>query len=114
MHTLQLIQSSKSKNRPSLHGNFAKRSANHHLDQENQCLRTGKCGNADLGQQMLGNDNSVTGSSDQRKNEQNRVIVVTPTPKVMPTPVVTPTPPQLHHLHLHQLQQLHQDREIEL
>ena len=80
MHTLQLILNSKSKNRPSLHGNFAKRIANQHLDQENQCLRTGKWGNADLGQQMLGNDNSVTGSSDQSKNEQNRVIVVTPTP----------------------------------
>jgi hypothetical protein len=33
----------------SLHDNLAKRStsASQHIDQENQCLRTGKCGNAD-------------------------------------------------------------------
>jgi hypothetical protein len=51
-----------------LHGNdFAKRSAagQQHTDRENQCLRIGKYSNADLGQQTLGNDNSVTGFTDQ-------------------------------------------------
>jgi hypothetical protein len=60
-----------------------------HLNQENQCLRTGKCGNADLGQQTLGNDNSVTGFADQSKNVQNRVLAVTPTPTPTPTPTLT-------------------------
>jgi hypothetical protein len=35
-----------------LRGNLAtKRAAGQHADQENQCLRTGKCGNAALGEQ---------------------------------------------------------------
>jgi hypothetical protein len=70
-----------------LHGNFAKRSADEQhkdIDQENQCLRTGgKCNNAALGEQTLGNDNSVTGFADQSKNVQSRVVI-TPTPKVTP------------------------------
>jgi hypothetical protein len=79
-----------------LHGNdFAKRSAagQQHTDRENQCLRIGKYSNADLGQQTLGNDNSVTGFTDQSKNVQSRVVI-TPTPKVTPTPTptITPTP----------------------
>jgi hypothetical protein len=54
-----------------LHGNFAKRSTSQqHTDQENECLRTGKCSNAGLGIQTLGNDNSVTGFTDQSKNAQ--------------------------------------------
>jgi hypothetical protein len=71
----------------SLRGNLAtKRGAaasQQHLDQENQCFRTGKCGNADLGQQTLGSDNSVTGFTNQSKNIQNRVVV-TPTPTASP------------------------------
>ena len=68
----------------SLHGNnFAKRStttaASQHIDQENQCLRAGKCNNAALGQQTLGNDNSVTGFTDQNKNVQNMVGTPPPT-----------------------------------
>ena len=59
--------------------------------QENQCLRAGKCNNAALGEQKLGNDKAVTGFADQSKNVQSR-IVVTPTPIVNPTPKVTPTP----------------------
>jgi hypothetical protein len=84
-----------------LRGNLDKRSTvasqQQHLDQENLCLRTGKCSNGGLGEQTLGNDNSVTGFADQSKNVQNRVVVtptsiVTPTPIVTPTSVVTPTP----------------------
>jgi hypothetical protein len=67
----------------SLRGNFAKRSASQHIDQENQCLRTGKCNNSNVGEQTLGNDNSITGFADQSKNVQ---AVVTP-----PTPTPTPT-----------------------
>jgi hypothetical protein len=81
----------------SLRGNFAKRSitaaaSQQHLDQENQCLRAGKCGNADLGQQTLGNDNSVTGFTDQSKNVQARVVVTPPTPTPTPTLSTTPRP----------------------
>jgi hypothetical protein len=94
-----------------LRGNLAKKStsASQHLDQENQCLRAGKCDNAALGEQTLGNDNSVTGFTDQSKNVQQRTVepptaapaitptvVPTPTPIVTPTPVVTPTPIVTH------------------
>jgi hypothetical protein len=68
-----------------------------HLDQENQWLRAGKCGNADLGQQTLGNDNSVTGFTDQSKNVQQKTVepptaAPTVSPTVSPTPTPTPTP----------------------
>ena len=66
-----------------LRGNFAKRRSSQHIDQENQCLRTGKCNNSNVGEQTLGNDNSITGFADQSKNVQ---AVVTP-----PTPTPTPT-----------------------
>ena len=59
------------------------------MDQENLCLRAGKCSNSNVGEQTLGNDNSVTGFSDQSKNVQ---ATVTPTPVV--TPTATPTPCQ--------------------
>jgi hypothetical protein len=71
-----------------LRGNLAKRSASQHLNQENQCLRAGKCNNAALGEQTSGNDNSVTGFTDQSKNVQNRVVV-TPTPTPPPTLTLT-------------------------
>jgi hypothetical protein len=64
----------------SLRGNFAKRSASQHIDQENQCLRTGKCNNSNVGEQTLGNDNSITGFADQSKNVQAVVTPPTPTP----------------------------------
>jgi hypothetical protein len=74
--------------------NFEKRNAasQQHMDQENLCLRAGECSNSNVGEQTLGNDNSVTGFSDQSKNEQ---AAVTPTPVVKPiaTPTPTPTPP---------------------
>jgi hypothetical protein len=60
-----------------LHGNFAKRSVSQHIDQEKLCLRAGKCSNSNVGEQTQGNDNSVTGFSDQSKNAQT---TVTPTP----------------------------------
>lgn len=45
-----------------LRGNLPIRTAaasqQQHIDQENQYLRTGKCSNAALGEQTLGNDNS--------------------------------------------------------
>lgn len=62
-----------------LRDNFDKRSSEsqQHIDQENLCLRAGKCNNSNVGEQTLGNDNSVSGFSDQSKNIQ---AVVTPTP----------------------------------
>jgi hypothetical protein len=53
-----------------------------HMDQENLCLSAGKCNNSNVGEQTLGNDNSVTGFTDQSKNVQ---AAVTPTP----TPTLT-------------------------
>jgi hypothetical protein len=53
-----------------------------HMNQENQCVRTGKCNNSNVGEQTLGNDNSITGFADQSNNVQ---AVVTPTP----TPTLT-------------------------
>jgi hypothetical protein len=52
------------------------------MDQENLCLRDDECNNSNVGEQTLGNDNSVTGFSDQSKN-----IQATITPTVTPTPI---------------------------
>ena len=53
--------------------NFEKRNAasQQHMDQENLCLRAGECSNSNVGEQTLGNDNSITGFSDQSKNVQS-------------------------------------------
>jgi hypothetical protein len=55
-----------------------------HMDQGNLCLRTsGKCSNSNVGEQTLGNDNSVTGFADPSKNVQQRTAepsTSTPTP----------------------------------
>ena len=72
-----------------LRGNLAKRSTTRqqHMDEENLCLRDSKCNNSNVGEQTLGNDNSVTGFADQSKNIQA-------TPTVTPTPTPTPIPSQ--------------------
>jgi hypothetical protein len=63
-----------------------------HMDQENLCLRAGKCSNSNVGEQILGNDNSVTGFADQSSNVQATVTpTVTPTPTVIPTPTPSVT-----------------------
>jgi hypothetical protein len=64
----------------SLRSSLAKRSVSQHIDQENLCLRTAKCNNSNVGEQTLGNDNSITGFADQRKNVQAVVTSPTPTP----------------------------------
>ena len=38
---------------------------NQHLNQRGNCIRTDRCANSDVGQGTLGNDNSVTGFTDQ-------------------------------------------------
>lgn len=38
---------------------------NQHLNQQGNCVRTDKCASSDVGQGILGNDNSVTGFTDQ-------------------------------------------------
>jgi hypothetical protein len=38
---------------------------NQHLNQQGNCIRTNGCANSDVGQGTLGNDNSVTGFTDQ-------------------------------------------------
>jgi archaellin len=39
-----------------------------HLNQENLCYRTIDCRNSNVAQQIIGNDNSVTGFADQSSN----------------------------------------------
>ena len=68
------------------------RTASQHLDQENLCLRADKCNNSNVGEQTIGNDNSVTGFADQSKNEQSAEVPPTPTVTPTPTPTVIPTP----------------------
>ena len=62
------------------------------MDQDNLCIRAIDCNNSNVVEQTLGNDNSVTGFSDQSSNVQAAVTVT-------PTPIVTPTPtPTLSHI----------------
>jgi hypothetical protein len=80
-----------------------------HMNQENLCYRTNTCRQSDVGQNTLGNDNSVTGFADQSDNLQQSAaaptittpgnnttptptVVPTPTPTVVPTPTPTATP----------------------
>jgi hypothetical protein len=63
-----------------------------HIDQGNLCLKAAvKCSNSNVGEQTLGNDNSITGFSDQSKNAQ---VIITPTPLTAtrtPIPGACPT-----------------------
>jgi hypothetical protein len=72
-----------------------------HMDQENLCYRTNTC----TGQNTLGNDNSVTGFTDQSDNlQESAATPTTPTTgnqttgnqtggnSTTPTPTPTPTP----------------------
>jgi len=61
-----------------------------HLDQENNCFRSNTCRQSDVGQNTLGNDNSVTGFADQSDNIQQSAA---PTTANKTTPTPTPTPP---------------------
>jgi type II secretory pathway pseudopilin PulG len=68
-----------------------------HIDQENLCFRSNTCRQSDVGQNTLGNDNSVTGFADQSDNPPQTqtptpTVVPTPTPTVIPTPTPTATP----------------------
>ena len=63
-----------------------------HMDQENLCLRTSDCNNSNVGEQTLGNDNSVTGFADQSKNIQAQEREVIPTAPPTATPPSTCNP----------------------
>ena len=68
-----------------------------HMGQENLCYRTNTCRQSNVGQNTLGNDNSVTGFADQSDNPPQTqtptpTVVPTPTPTVVPTPTPTATP----------------------
>ena len=43
-----------------------------HMNQQNLCYRTNTCRQSDVGQNTLGNDNSMTGFADQSDNIQQR------------------------------------------
>jgi hypothetical protein len=50
-----------------------------HMDQENLCYRTNTCRQSDVGQNTLGNDNSITGFADQSDNIQQSAAAPTTT-----------------------------------
>jgi hypothetical protein len=65
-----------------------------HMDQENLCYRDNTCRQSDVGQNTLGNDNSVTGFADQSDNIQQSAAPTTANQTIpTPTPTPTPTPP---------------------
>jgi hypothetical protein len=49
-----------------------------HMNQENLCYRTNTCRESSVGQNTLGNDNSITGFADQSDNIQ-QAATITPT-----------------------------------
>src|SRR6476660_1134282 len=51
---------------------------NQHMNQENLCYRTNTCRQSDVGQNTLGNDNSVTGFTDQSDNIPQAAASVKP------------------------------------
>jgi hypothetical protein len=71
-----------------------------HMNQENLCYRTNTCRQANDGQNTLGNDNSVTGFTDQSDNlQQSAAPVTSPTNQttgnstsLTPSPSPSPTP----------------------
>jgi len=50
-----------------------------HMDQENLCYRDNTCRQSGVGQETLGNDNSVTGFGDQSDNIPQAAAPATPT-----------------------------------
>jgi hypothetical protein len=57
-----------------------------HMDQENLCYRTNTCRQSDVGQNTLGNDNSVTGFADQSDNLKQSAAAPTAANQTTPTP----------------------------
>jgi hypothetical protein len=62
-----------------------------HMIQENLCYRNNTCRQSSVGQNTLGNDNSVTGFDDQSDNIQ-KASPTTATRGNLTTPIPTPTP----------------------
>jgi hypothetical protein len=60
-----------------------------HMAQENNCFRSNTCRQSDVGQNTLGNDNSVTGFADQSDNLQQSSTANKTTPTPTPTPIPT-------------------------
>ena len=53
---------------------------NQHLNQQGNCIRTNGCANSDVGQGTVGNDNSVTGFTDQSGTNATTPNAVTSEP----------------------------------
>lgn len=62
-----------------------------HMNQENLCYRDNTCRQSSVGQNALGNDNSVTGFDDQSENIQ-KVPPTTTIPGNVTTRITTPNP----------------------
>jgi hypothetical protein len=64
-----------------------------HMDQENLCYRANTCRDSNVGQNTLGNDNSVTGFADQSDNIQQSAAptAANQTTANQTTPTPTPT-----------------------
>jgi hypothetical protein len=63
---------------------------NQHLNQQGNCIRTDGCATSDVGQGTLGNDNSVTGFTDQSTTNAATPNAATPNAA---TPNATPSGP---------------------
>jgi hypothetical protein len=63
------------------------KNTNQSINQENLCFRSNTCRQSEIGQNTLGNDNSVTGFADQSDNIQQTTTANTTTP--IPTPTGT-------------------------
>jgi hypothetical protein len=61
-----------------------------HIGQENLCFRSNTCRQSDVGQNTLGNDNSVTGFADQSDNIQQSAAANNTTPTLISTPSPIP------------------------
>jgi hypothetical protein len=66
--------------------NIDKRNAEQHADFENLCVRADDCRNSNVGQQIQGNDNSVTGFADQSENIQQLAAAQAPVENRTTTP----------------------------
>jgi hypothetical protein len=62
-----------------------------HMNQENLCYRDNTCRQSDVGQNTLGNDNSITGFADQSDNIQQSAAPTTAN-QTIPSPTPTPIP----------------------
>jgi hypothetical protein len=87
--TIQLRQANAAGPTASLKDNLRANlgSRNQHLNQQGNCMRTDGCTTSDVGQGTVGNDNSVTGFTDQSTTNITTANAATPGPAGAISPV---------------------------